>query len=99
LSAEALGADALRVVTGIWFAGCPRDVRAGLGRRARSLRGSVETGDVLTIPLGGQLGHGVTARLRRRPVRVGLPVLLLLSGEPVVRAPGLLRPLSHGREG
>jgi hypothetical protein len=97
LSAGALGADALRVVTGIWFAGCPRDVRAGLGRRARSLRGSVETGDVLTIPLGGQLGHGVTARLRRRPVRVGLPVLL--SGEPVVRAPGLLRPLSHGREG
>jgi hypothetical protein len=92
-----LSAEAFHVVTGIRFASCPQDVRIGHGRRARDPRGSVETGDVVTIPLAGQLGHGITASLRRRPVRVCLPVLP--ADGPLVKTPDLTPLLPHGREG
>jgi hypothetical protein len=31
---------------------------------------SVEAGDLMTVPLAGQLGHGVTSSMRRQPVRI-----------------------------
>jgi len=93
-----LSAEALHVVTGIRFASCPQDVRVGHGRRVPDPRVSVETGDVMTIPLAGQLGHSITASLRRRPVRISLAVVLPADGPPV-KTPDLPRPLPHGREG
>jgi hypothetical protein len=33
-------------------------------------RGGVEAGDVMTVPVAGQLGHGITASVRRQPVRI-----------------------------
>jgi hypothetical protein len=44
--------------------------RAARGRHARDPRGSVEAGDGRTAPLPGQPGHGITASLRRQPVRI-----------------------------
>jgi hypothetical protein len=40
------------------------------GRHARDPRGSVEAGDVMTVPRAGQLGHGMTASMRRQPGRI-----------------------------
>ena len=34
------------------------------------LERSSEAGDVMTVPLAGQLAHGITASLRRQPVRI-----------------------------
>jgi hypothetical protein len=31
---------------------------------------NVEAGDLMTVPLAGQLGHGVTSSMRRQPVRI-----------------------------
>ena len=42
----------------------------GRGRHARDPQGSVEAGAVMTVPLAGQLGHGITVSLRRQPVRI-----------------------------
>jgi hypothetical protein len=33
-------------------------------------RGGVEAGDVMTVPVAGQLGHGITASVRRQPARI-----------------------------
>ena len=42
----------------------------GHGRHARDPQGSVEAGAVMTVPLAGQPGHGMTAIMRRQPVRI-----------------------------
>ena len=52
------------------LAGRSQGVRVGRGRHARNPRGSVEAGDVMTVPLAGQPGHGITASIRRQPVRI-----------------------------
>jgi hypothetical protein len=65
-----LSAEALHVVTGIRSASRPQGVRVGRGRHARDPRGDVEAGDVMTVPLTGQPRHGITASLRRQPVRI-----------------------------
>ena len=65
-----LSADASHVITGISSASRPQGVRVVRGRHARDPRGSVEAGDVMTVPLPGQPGHGITASLRRQPVRI-----------------------------
>jgi hypothetical protein len=54
--------------TGTRSASCPQDVWAGHGRHARDPRGSAEAGGVLTVPVAGQPGHGITASIRRQPV-------------------------------
>jgi hypothetical protein len=65
-----LSAEALHVVTGIRSASRPQGVRVGRGRHARDPRGGVEAGDVMAVPVAGQLGHGITASIRRPPVRI-----------------------------
>ena len=65
-----LSADASHVITGISSASRPQGVRVVRGRHARDPRGSVEAGDVMTVPLVGQPGHVITASHRRQPVRV-----------------------------
>jgi hypothetical protein len=65
-----LSAEASHVVTGIRSASRSQDVRIGRGRHARDPRGGVEAGDVMTVPLAGQPGHGITASVRRQPVRI-----------------------------
>ena len=44
-------------------------VRVARGCHARDPRGSVKAGDVMTVPVAGQPRHGMTARIRRQPVR------------------------------
>lgn len=63
-----LSAEASQVVADRRPASRPRDIR--VGRHARDPRGSVEAGDVMTVPAAGQPGHGITASLRRQPVRI-----------------------------
>lgn len=65
-----MSAEALHVVTGIRLASRPQGVRVGRGRYARDLRGGVEAGDVMTVPLAGQPRHGITASVRRQPPRI-----------------------------
>jgi len=65
-----MSAGACHVVTGIRSASRPQDVRVGRGRPARDPRGSAEAGDVITVPLAGQPGHGITASIRRQPARI-----------------------------
>ena len=65
-----MSAEASQVVTGIPSASRSQAVRERHGRHARDPRGSVEAGDVMTVPAAGQLGHGITASLRRQPVRI-----------------------------
>jgi hypothetical protein len=65
-----LSAEASHVVTGIRSASRSQDVRIGRGRHARDPRGGVEAGDVMTVPLAGQPGHGITASVRRQPARI-----------------------------
>jgi hypothetical protein len=67
-----LSAEALHVVTGIRSASRPQGVRVGRASHAGDPRprGNVEAGDVMTVPLVGQLGHVITASHRRQPVRV-----------------------------
>ena len=50
--------------------GRSQGVRVARGRHARDPRGRVEAGDLMTAPLAGQLGHGVTSSVRRQPVRI-----------------------------
>jgi len=52
------------------LAGHAQGVRAGRGRHARDPQSSFEAGDVMTVPVAGQPGHGMTASLRRQPVRI-----------------------------
>jgi len=63
-----LSAEALHVVTGIRSASRSRGVRAGRGRHARDPRVRMGTGDVATLPVAGQPGHGRTTSLRRQSV-------------------------------
>jgi hypothetical protein len=63
-----LSAEASQVVAGRRLASRPRDIH--VGRHARDPRGGVEAGDVMTVPAAGQPGHGITASLRRQPVRI-----------------------------
>ena len=63
-----MSAEASQVVTGTRSASRPRDFR--VGRHARDPRGGVEAGDVMTVPAAGRPGHGITASLRRQPVRI-----------------------------
>jgi hypothetical protein len=63
-----LSAEAPQVAANSRPASRPRDIR--VGRHARDPRGSVEAGDVMTVPAAGQPGHGITASLRRQPVRI-----------------------------
>jgi len=65
-----LSAEASHAVTDIRPTSGSQDVRVGRGRHARDPRGSVEAGDVMTVPLAGQPGHGITASIRRQPVRI-----------------------------
>jgi hypothetical protein len=65
-----LSAEASQVVTGIRPASRPQGVPVGRGRHARDPRGRVEAGDVMTVPVAGQPGHGITASLRRQPARI-----------------------------
>ena len=65
-----LSAEASHVVTGIRSASRPLGVQVGRGRHARDPRGGVEAGDVMTVPLAGQPGHGITASVRRQPARI-----------------------------
>ena len=70
-----LSAEASHVVTGIPSPNGSQGVCVGHGRHARDLRASVELGDVMTVPLAGQLGHGMTASIRCQPVRILAAVL------------------------
>jgi hypothetical protein len=54
--------------TGTRSVNCSQDVWAGRGRHARDPRGSAEAGGVMTVPVAGQPGHGITASIRRQPV-------------------------------
>ena len=63
-----MGAATSQAKTGTRSASCPQDVWAGRGRHARDPRGSAEAGGVLTAPLAGQRGHGISASIRRQPV-------------------------------
>jgi hypothetical protein len=63
-----LGAEASHVVTDIQSASRPQDIR--IRGHACDPRGGVEAGDVRTVPLASQLGHGSTASIRRQPVRI-----------------------------
>jgi len=63
-----LSAEASPTVADSRPASRPQDIR--VGRHARDPRGSVAAGDVRTVPLAGQPGHGITASLRRQPVRI-----------------------------
>jgi hypothetical protein len=65
-----LSAEASHVVTGIPSASRSQGVRVARGRHARDPLNSVEAGDLMTVPVAGQLGHGVTAIIRRQPVRI-----------------------------
>jgi hypothetical protein len=65
-----LSADVSHVVTGIPSASRSQAVRERHGRHARDPRDSVEAGDVMTIPVAGQSGHGMTASVRRQPARI-----------------------------
>jgi hypothetical protein len=63
-----VGAATSHAKTGTRSASCPQDVWAGRGRHARDPRGSAEAGGVMTVPVAGQPGHGITASIRRQPV-------------------------------
>ena len=65
-----MSVEASHVVTGIRSASRSQDVRIGRGRHARDPRGGVAAGDVMTVPVAGQPGHGITASVRRQPVRI-----------------------------
>jgi hypothetical protein len=65
-----LSAEASPVVTDIPSASHWQDLRTGRGRHARDPRGGVAADDGMTVPLAGQLGHGITASVRRQPVRI-----------------------------
>ncbi len=52
------------------LAGHAQGVRVGRGRHARDPQRSFEAGDVMTVPVAGQPGHGMTASLRRQPARI-----------------------------
>jgi hypothetical protein len=65
-----LSADVSHVVTGIPSASRSQAVRGRRGRHARDPRDSVEAGDVMTMPVAGQSGHGMTASVRRQPTRI-----------------------------
>ena len=63
-----MSAEASQDVRGTRSASRPRDIR--VGRHARDPRGGVEAGDGMAVPAAGQLGHGITASIRRQPVRI-----------------------------
>jgi hypothetical protein len=63
-----VGAATSDAKTGTRSVSCPQDVWVGRGRHARDPRGSAEAGGVLTVPVAGQPGHGITAGIRRQPV-------------------------------
>jgi hypothetical protein len=65
-----LSADVSHAVTAIPSASRSQGVRVAHRRHARDLRGNVEADDVMTVPLAGQPGHGMTASIRRQPVRI-----------------------------
>jgi hypothetical protein len=65
-----LSAEASQVITGIPSASRSQAVRERHGRHARDPRSTVEAGDVMTVPVAGQLGHGMTASIRRQLVRI-----------------------------
>ena len=63
-----LSAETSPVKTDIRPANCPQDVWVGRGRHARDPQASAEAGDISSVPLAGQTGHGITASIRRQPV-------------------------------
>jgi hypothetical protein len=63
-----LSAGALHVVTGIRSATRSRGVRVDRGRHDRDSRVRRDAGDVATLPVAGQPGHGRTSSLRRQSV-------------------------------
>jgi hypothetical protein len=65
-----LSTEALHVVTGIPSASHSQGVRVARGRHAHDPGGSVEAGDVMTVPVAGQPRHGMTASIRRQPTRI-----------------------------
>ena len=65
-----MSAKAWHVVTGIPSASRSQGVRMARGRHARDPRGNVAADDVMTVPLAGQPGHGMTASIRRQRVRI-----------------------------
>ena len=65
-----LSTEASHVVTNTRSASRSQDIRIGRGRHARDPRDGVEAGDVMTVPLAGQPGHGIIASFRRQPARI-----------------------------
>jgi hypothetical protein len=63
-----LSAQALHVVTDIRSATRSRGVRVDRGRHDRDPRVRRDAGDVATLPVAGQPGHGRTTSLRRQSV-------------------------------
>ena len=63
-----MSAEASHVVTGIRSASRSRGVRVDRGRHTRDPRVRMDTGDVATLPVAGQRGHGRTTSLRRQSV-------------------------------
>ena len=61
-----MSADVSHIVT----ASRSQGVRVARVRHARDPQGSVEAGAVMTLPVAGQPGHGMTASIRRQPVRI-----------------------------
>ena len=63
-----MGVATSQAETGTRSAGCPQGVWVGRGRHARDPAGSAAAGGVVTVPVAGQRGHGITASIRRQPV-------------------------------
>ena len=64
-----MSTDVSHVVTDSRSASRSQGVRVARGRHARDPRGSVEAGDVMTVPVAGQPGRGMTASIRRQSAR------------------------------
>lgn len=66
-----LSTDVSHVVTGIPSASRSQGVRVvARGHQARDPRGGVEAGDVMTVPVASQPGHGMAASIPRQPARI-----------------------------
>ena len=65
-----MSAEASHVLTGIRPDSRSQGVHEGHGHNDRDPRASIEAGDALTVPVAGQSGHGITACIRRQPVRI-----------------------------
>jgi hypothetical protein len=65
-----LSAEASHILTGVRPDSRSQGVHEGHGHNDRDPRASIEAGDALTVPVAGQSGRGITACIRRQPVRI-----------------------------